>query len=207
MTHIGCIEYAEKDLFGAIVGLARSVEGNKNRPTESTHNALLLGLRMLISHNEYTYMEIKNHIEVLHTEKFKLVNRCLTCINPCGRNDDYDVARLDDLKSELKELKYTLLSSIMSMEPILRHMTADKCCYEETIMFLYDALFIMGSECDRKEIYHLLMNSGKIYQKLFNEYLNSVDFLEKYYNDPAAIAVSTCMDGEPCIKCGLCSSI
>lgn len=173
MTHICCIEYAKKDLFGAIVGLARSVEGNKNRPTESTHNALLLGLRMFISDKEYTYLEIKNHIEILHTEKFKLVNRCLTCINPCGRNDDYDVVRLDDLKTELKEWKYTLLSSIMSMEPILRNMTANRYCYEETIMFLYDALFIIGSECDKKEICHMLMNGGRIYQKIFTEYLNA----------------------------------
>ncbi|WP_026895695.1 flavodoxin family protein [Clostridiisalibacter paucivorans] len=40
---------------------------------------------------------------------------------------------------------------------------------------------------------------------------NAVNFLEhtlkKYYAYPISIAVSTCIDGEPCIKCGLCSSV
>ena len=150
----------------------RSVEGNKNRPTQSTHNALLLGLRMFISDMEYTYQEIQNHIEGLHTEKFKLVKRCLMCTNPCGRNDDYDLVRLDNLETELKEWKYTLLSSIMSMEPILRNLSTNKDCYEETIIFLYDALFIIGSECDKKKICHMLIDCGIAYQKLLIEYLN-----------------------------------
>ena len=173
MTDIDCIECAKKDLFGAIVGLARSVEGNKNRHTESTNNALLLGLRMFILGRDYTHEEIKNHVEVLHREKFKLVNRCLRCSNPCGRNDDYDVGKLDELEMELREWKYTLLSSIMSIESLLRNIENNKDCYKETIIFLYDALFILGAECDKNKVSNMLINGGRVYQKIFTEYLNA----------------------------------
>lgn len=172
MIDIFCTECTKKKLFGAIIGLARSAEGNKNRPTESTNNALLLGLRMFNSNMEYSHEEINTHIEVLHTEKFKLVKRCLRCNNPCGRNDDYDVYNLEELELEIREWKYTLLFSIMSMESLLRNIEANKNYYEEVIVFLYDALFILGAQCDEIKVQHILIDGGRIYKKIFTEYLN-----------------------------------
>ncbi len=58
-----------RELFGAIIGLARSTEGNANRPTQSTHDALLLGTLHLSFNEANDRDDIQRLIKTIHEEK------------------------------------------------------------------------------------------------------------------------------------------
>lgn len=173
MHDICCVEQEKKKLLGAVIGLARATEGNVNRPTQSTHNAILQGIRMLAPNIDYTHCEIQKHIETLHNEKFKLVSRCLSCEKQCGRNNDYDLTMLDNKQNELSSLKYSLLSNMMITESLLRNQANNQHLFEKAMELLYKTFFFLGCHCNISGLTHLICETGELNQELFLRYFNT----------------------------------
>lgn len=136
--------YTKSSLLAALIGLGRSVEGNKNRPDFQTHQVLLSGLKMLSS-AVITESEMKNEIALLHKQKYRLVNRCLTCKKQCGRNNDFDLLRNPTESEQAAVLKYALLAFTQTLGSIINcRKMADTDA--EILSFLYDALYWLGKE-------------------------------------------------------------
>lgn len=150
-------------LLGALVGLGRAAEGNKNRPTEETDRVLIDGLRMVMLKDVPELMMIEQ-IKKTQNEKFKLVPRCITCKKQCGRNDDYRVSDLKETPNDIFNMKLRMLSEI-----ILIAETGNKNDY--LLSLLYDALFWIGKKGNLIEIGHMTELVHTEFCKCFLSYL------------------------------------
>ena len=158
---------AKKQLIGALIGLGRSTEGNKNCPNEKTDQVMLSGLFLLASG---TYHKIVQQIELINTEKYKLVPRCLTCGKQCGRNNTVNIAeRLYGEESD--KLRFLLLSSIISMPSLIEPMECNQELRKEAVSFLYNALFWLGKDFDISEWNEIILTAGSLYKRLLMENL------------------------------------
>ena len=138
----------KEQLIGALIGLARAAEGNKNRPTSKTNHIIISSLKMLFS-NEVTNLAIKEQIGKIHKEKNALVPRCLTCSKQCGRNNDYDVSELMEDFSIIRDKKVTILSEILTLAEI--QSDGD----DDMFPLIYDAFFFLGKKGTLIEIEHI----------------------------------------------------
>lgn len=148
-------------LIGAMIGLARSTEGNVNRPAGTTHNALLSAMYCALPGMAVAERQMEDQIRTLHREKERLVPRCTDCEKACGRNDDFDLYLLGELEPELTAAKDALLFGLLALEPLLRGYPQDDS-YSEVMEFLYKGFFFVGYECEKDQIILVLAELEKM---------------------------------------------
>lgn len=132
-------------IAGAVIGVGRAAEGNKNRPDANTHQVLLDALSHI---NVYTdSITAQEIVEKLHEEKYKLVPRCLSCAKQCGRNNDFICEELNPRIDELTSIKFKLLTLIIEIGNKMSFIipTMDSCLANTMIDQIYDTLFVVGS--------------------------------------------------------------
>ena len=102
-------------LFGALVGVARSIDWYA--PIEKNSINVILKVLSTIAFSETLLDEaaIKTLTKELHLEKFRLVPDCFTCMNRCGRTDDYDMDLLWNGDETVRSAKLELLDKILEM--------------------------------------------------------------------------------------------
>lgn len=128
-----------EQLIGALIGIARAVDGNEHLITPSATaliRACLRGIREDIADAEQLMVEILE-------EKRKIVPDCFVCANPCGRTSPFDLSQIPE--GEIRQLKFTLLDAL--------------CCCAETVdeALLYRCLAVIGIEdYEREELLPLL---------------------------------------------------
>lgn len=74
----------QDQLTGALIGLARSSEGNQT--TESTDRAMLSGLFTTVTNVNFNPDTVKEQIGLVHREREELVPVCSGCASSCGRH-------------------------------------------------------------------------------------------------------------------------
>ena len=180
---------ATNRLIGALIGLARATDGNTH-PTEETYKLLIRGLVVGDSDEQ----EITDLIGELHAEKQKLVPRCSECASPCGRNDDYDMAKLRDTDPDVRASKALILSGLH--EAARRLYTTGKTDenYNETIA---KALFAVGEDWDKELLLPVALEVGQAICTL-NEC--------KTANNESEDKSMKYSVNENCIGCGLCAA-
>ena len=102
-------------LFGALIGVARSIDWYA--PIEKTSIDIILKVLSTVASNkelldETTLMSLTKE---LHLEKFRLVPDCFTCLNRCGRTDDYDMNLLWNSDEDIRAAKLELLDKILEL--------------------------------------------------------------------------------------------
>lgn len=176
-------------LIGALIGLARATDGNVNRPTLSTHKAMLSGMRIAL-HKTEASKEIDECIQSLHCEKEKLVARCSKCKHPCGRNDDYDISDISKSNPELSTIKHKLMSKLLSLEPLIMTVISandesshdnelqvgihtrcsgvitDTFVNDKVMDLIYKGFFNIGRDCDIEMISSLIFELDEIRSEL-----------------------------------------
>lgn len=126
----------QKELIGALVGLARSLD-----ETNSNYSALASIVRGLKAIDSPTSEEIR----AVRDAKQRAVPDCEVCQNPCGRTSDYD---LDELKPETAELKYRLVES---MRAFAREVLLDENNYKDVLDKFSEGLFAVGYDYFNEE--------------------------------------------------------
>ena len=110
----------QDQLTGALVGLARTTDGN-TQPTENTYKLLIKGLFTTITNVNFNDVTLKALIDEVHAEKEKLVPLCGECASPCGRNDDYDMTKVWDADEDIRSLKSLILFGVRGMAAYAYH--------------------------------------------------------------------------------------
>ncbi len=102
-------------LLGALIGLARSIDWYS--PIEETTMTILIKVLSEIAQGEDLLNDtaIRSLTKELHLEKFRLVPDCFTCLNRCGRTDDYDMELMWNATEEVHLAKSALLDKILEM--------------------------------------------------------------------------------------------
>lgn len=102
----------QKELMGAMVGLARATENNADKLTEETAKLMLDGLQMIYTGTEE---EMQAHTQAVRREKYRIVPDCSTCKSPCGRTFDYDFALMKQDEAEVISLKHLLIKALCGL--------------------------------------------------------------------------------------------
>lgn len=151
-------------LIGAVTGLARAAEGNRNRPDNGAHQALLNAMRLAVD-IKADDRALSSAITVLHAAKARLVPRCATCSKACGRNDDFDWNEMAKLLSpEILELKHNVLANLLALEAPLSAY-CDSILFNGSMEFLYRGFFEWGRSNVLEALTQLLRETEELRQK------------------------------------------
>ena len=98
----------QDELTGALIGLARAVDGAETISTK-TGQVILEGLFTTVTNVNFDNAAIENMIQKVMAEKERLVPDCSKCQAPCGRTDDYDMQQLWNANEDIRSLKSLIL--------------------------------------------------------------------------------------------------
>lgn len=149
-------------LTGALIGLARATDGNKNIPTAATHRIIMEGLFATLTNVNFDNESLTRLIEEATQEKEALIPKCSSCGSPCPRNDDYDMTALWNADPDIRSLKSLLLFGLRGIAAYAYHALVLGYSDEEVNAFFYKALFAIGYEHTMEELLPLVMEAGQI---------------------------------------------
>lgn len=150
-------------LTGALIGLARSIEGNEDLVMPETNKLIIESLFTTITNVNFDNNKISYLIEKIRLEKERLVPRCFCCSSACGRNDDYDMNNLWIADEDIRSLKSLILFGIRGVAAYAYH--ALILGYEDNQIntFLHKALFTIGMESlTIEDLLPIVMQVGEI---------------------------------------------
>lgn len=160
-------------LFGTLIGLARTMVSNEDLVTESTTLTLLEGLDFC--KRNLVWIDVKNAVlnyDVLNSdtvsvmlervteEKKKLAPNCFYCMASCGKNDDYPLENLKNLNDSLRTIKLEMISRSFELASYsLNHRDAmvDK--------FIIKLLFAIGmDDWDEELLLPIVREAAELYE-------------------------------------------
>ena len=100
-------EALRRELLGCLIGLARTCSNNP--PTDETEGLLLAGLHAADEATALETERLRALIDRVRADKFAVSPGCAACAAPCGKNDDYDLARMDAAEPSVRQAKERIL--------------------------------------------------------------------------------------------------
>ena len=148
-------------LTGALIGLARATDGDTH-PTENTYKLLIKGLFTTITNVNFNEQTLNALIDEVHEEKERLVPSCSGCGAPCGRNDDYDMAKVWTAEEDIRSLKSLILFGIRGVAAYAYHAGVLGYTSEEVNEFLAKALFAIGEDWGMDLLLPIVLEVGRV---------------------------------------------
>ena len=150
----------QDQLTGALIGLARSSEGNQR--TESTDRAMLSGLFTTVTNVNFDPETIKEQIGLVHREREALVPLCSGCASSCGRNDDYDMADLWEEQEDIRSLKSLILFGLRGMAAYAYHAMVLGYSDPEVNRFFYEGMASIGYDLPQDKLLAMALKLGEV---------------------------------------------
>ncbi|MBD5162530.1 MAG: hypothetical protein HDT14_11085 [Oscillibacter sp.] len=153
----------QEQLTGALIGIARAVEGNEHLITGSTDKIIREGLAAALPGANWGNDSLSALMQDAEDEKRKLIPLCYECAAPCGKNQNYDMRRLYAADADICSLKLLILCGIRSMAAYACRAAALGRTDHEVNRFFYQALFTIGEESfGVRELLPVAMKFGKM---------------------------------------------
>ena len=153
----------QDELTGALIGLARAVEGNEHLVNEEMNQLVLEGLFTTVTNVNFNDETLKILIYKIENEKKKLVPNCFTCSGACGRNDNFDMNTLWTTDEDVRSLKSLILFGIRGMAAYAYHASVLGYTDETISKFFYKALFAVGmKDWGMDELLPIVLEVGEV---------------------------------------------
>ena len=152
----------QDQLTGALIGLARAVDGNEHLVTPEMDKLVLEGLFATLTNVNFHEESLTELIKKIHAAKYELVPDCETCTNACGRTDDYDLELLWQEQEDTRSLKSLILFGIRGVAAYAYHAEVLGYRDKEISEFIYKTLFALGIEWDVEDLLPITMDVGKV---------------------------------------------
>ena len=136
----------QDQLTGALIGLARSTDGNEWALKDSTAAIVVESLFATLTNVNFDNEALQRLIDRVEEEKARLIPDCAVCASPCGKNNDYDMEKLWTADEDIRSLKSLILFGIRGMAAYAYHAAVLGYKDEEIHRFLYKALFAVGMD-------------------------------------------------------------
>ncbi len=149
-------------LTGALIGLARAVEGNAHLITQDMDRLVMEGLFTTITNVNFNDETISALIDRVHREKEHMVPNCLLCDSACGKSNDYDLKELWDGDEDIRSLKSLILFGIRGMAAYAYHAAVLGYTDPEVNRFFYKALFAVGTDWGLEELLPIVLEVGEV---------------------------------------------
>ena len=169
----------QKELLGALIGLARSVDGrgeaakgesqefssgdsNGHRPDKATHEILLGGICAANPEKELREEDGKSWIVRVEAEKNRLNPDCAVCKGKCGRTDEpSDRARKEQILAEL----FPMAEKLQQLRKETKEQNEE---LQGAVNFLYKALFAIGNYVGEKSLQSVVQEMNTLFVELEN---------------------------------------
>ena len=150
-------------LTGALIGLARAIEGNEELINNDTYKLIIEGLFTTVTNVNFNNQRISEYIQNIENEKQRFVPNCACCQSSCGRNNNYDMSNLWNADEDIRSLKSLILFGIKGMAAYAYHAVVLGYTDEEVNRFFYEALFSIGmDDFGMEELLPIVMKVGEI---------------------------------------------
>ena len=150
-------------LTGALIGLARSTQGNEYKVSASTHQLIIEGLFTTLTNVNFNNDTIQQLINRVEAEKRKLIPDCYACAASCGKNNDYDMNNLWEADEDVRSLKSLILLGIRGVAAYAYHAAVLGYHNEQVQNFLIKALIFIGmDEAGMDELLPVVLEVGEV---------------------------------------------
>lgn len=153
----------QNQLIGALIGLARSIDGNEDLVTPETDELILQSLLSAHSASDIPNADIHELLDRILEEKKRFVPGCFYCTASCGRTDDYDMNLLQSASEDIRHLKSLLLFSAYTIAVYTFRAFAKGLTDMTISRFLYKALYVIGMDCDCQALLPIIQEAGEIH--------------------------------------------
>ncbi len=153
----------QDELTGALIGLARAIEGNEDIVNQDTCRLMIEGLFTTITNVNFSNEKISGYIRRIEAEKQRLVPNCSCCASSCGRNDNYDMQNLWNVDEDIRSLKSLILFGVRGMAAYAYHAMVLGYTDEALNQFFIKALFAVGmDDWGMNELLPIVMEVGEV---------------------------------------------
>lgn len=153
----------QDELTGALIGLARAIEGNEDLVNERTYRLIIEGLFTTITNISFDNVAIKKLIEYIELEKVRFTPQCGQCASPCGKNNNYDMQKLWNADEDIRSLKSLILFGIRGMAAYAYHAMVLGYSENDVNNFFVKALFTIGmDDFGMDELLPVVMEVGEV---------------------------------------------
>lgn len=92
-------------LTGKLIGLARAIDGNEHKITDTTNQIIREGLFATLTNVNFDNAALTDLLQRVEEEKQQIIPLCYECTSACGRNNDYDMEQLWTADEDVRSLK------------------------------------------------------------------------------------------------------
>ncbi len=178
----------QDELTGALIGLARAIEGNEDLVNQNTYRLIIESLFTTITNVNFSNEQISEYIRRVEAEKQRLVPNCSCCTSSCGRNNNYDMQKLWNADEDIRSLKSLILFGIRGMAAYAYHAMVLGYSNNDVNNFFVKALFTIGmDDFGMNELLPVVMKVGEINLKCM-ELLDKAN--TETYGNPVPTEVS-----------------
>lgn len=149
-------------LTGALIGLARALDGDPGLATAQTNELVIESLFMTLTNVNFDNDSIQAQIDRVHREQSGLVPQCAVCASPCGKNEDYDMNQLWQAEENIRSLKSLLLFGLRGMAAYAYHAMVLGYTDETVNLFFREALVQIGLELTMDELLPEMLKLGEV---------------------------------------------
>lgn len=186
----------QDQLTGALIDLARAVNGNEAFISRSADKLMLEGLFTTITNVNFNNDTITDLIHRVKKETDDLASKCNTDASNCEKDGGYDMQKLWNSDEDIRSLKSLILFGIRGMAAYAYH--ADVLGYrdQDVNRFFYKALFSISMDWGMSELLPVVMEVGEINLKCM-ALLDQAN--TETYGNPVPVEVSLTVEKGPFI--------
>ena len=150
-------------LTGALIGLARSTDGNEHLISRASTDIIVEGLFATLTNVNFDQEALEKLLDRVTEEKRKMVPDCFSCASPCGKNHDYNMDDLWNADEDIRSLKSLILFGIRGMAAYAYHAAVLGYHDDAVDRFFYKALIAVGmDEFGMDELLPIVMEVGEV---------------------------------------------
>lgn len=148
------------EMTGALVGLARALEGKE--PAPSAIQAIIKGLYLAAPGMAAEPAVLDSTTRLIREEKAKAAPDCASCQSPCQRTADHDMKAMWNRAGTLRSEKFLLFTALCFIGSASFHAEPREVS-DEVIHFLCDGLFLLGYAYEPGQLDTVLSKAAGLY--------------------------------------------
>ena len=140
----------ENKIISALIGLVGAC--NSNPKTENTDRIVIKALAFSLDQSktrEVSNETLQMLIEEIYTEKYNVSPGCAACQTPCGNTSDYDMSRIYEAETEIRDLKLEILSVIEELAADIYSRKKVDALSAESMEFFYKTLLYISFDMEK----------------------------------------------------------
>ena len=134
-------------IISALIGLIGAC--NNNPKTENTDRIIIKALAFSLVYSETDNETLHALIEEIHTEKYIVAPGCAACQTPCGNTSDYDMNRIYEAETEIRDLKLKILSAVEQLAADIYSRKKVDSLSSESMDFFCKALLYISLDMEK----------------------------------------------------------